>query len=394
MTSSSNRFLVFLIVLLLEFVFIKPQNAYAATSPDLGQAASFSILSSTYTNTVSGTTIGGDLGYTTGPAVAPTVNGVTFVAPASKYTTAGSDQGTALANVNGQSCTSLGVGAVNLNNVTGHTGGVYTPGCYSSGGAMNITTGQTVTLDGAGTYIFKPTGALTTEANTFVVLTNGATACDVFWAPTAATTLGANTTFIGTDIDAAGITIGSTVTWTGRALAYGGTVSTDTDTISSTTCTVASTPTPAPTSSSNSTTSNSTTGGVSIPYCAPLNSRTVDPTIIESNRVSPTSLFVSWGPYSGLNTFNVEYGTTDGNWLYNTDVTGFSTTINNLPVNLPIWVRVAVRSDCTIGSYGQSRLVGGPSLPNTGFAPSEKVTSWLIPVNIFSQISYLFSFGH
>ena len=44
--------------------------ANAATSPSLGMASTFSILASTYTNTVSGTTINGDLGYTTGPAVA------------------------------------------------------------------------------------------------------------------------------------------------------------------------------------------------------------------------------------------------------------------------------------------------------------------------------------
>jgi uncharacterized repeat protein (TIGR01451 family) len=123
-------------------------------------------------------------------------------------------------------CTSLGVGAVNLNNVAGHVTGVYTPGCYSSGGAMNITTGQTVTLSGAGTYIFRPNGALTTEANTFVTLTGGASACDVFWIPTAATTLGAVTAFSGTVIDDAGITIGDAVTWIGRALSFGSTVST------------------------------------------------------------------------------------------------------------------------------------------------------------------------
>ena len=55
-------------------------RALAADAPDLGMAATFGILSSTYTNTVAGTTINGDLGYTTGPAVVPTVNGTTHVA--------------------------------------------------------------------------------------------------------------------------------------------------------------------------------------------------------------------------------------------------------------------------------------------------------------------------
>jgi hypothetical protein len=74
-------------------------------------------------------------------------------------------------------------------------------------------------------------GALTTSANSIVTAINGANACNVWWTPTAATTLGANSTFLGTDIDASGVTIGSTVTWTGRALAFGGTVSTTADTI-------------------------------------------------------------------------------------------------------------------------------------------------------------------
>jgi hypothetical protein len=303
-----------------------------------------------------------------------------------------------LANLNSQVCTyTWAPGAINLATDNLHNGGgtpgQYVPGVYCTGAASAASIGtQGITLVGSGTYIFIINGALTTVDNSVVTLSGGASACDLFWAPTAATTLGANTTFAGTDLDASGITIGSTTTWTGRALAYGGTVSTTTDTISSTSCTAASVPTPVPTSSSNSTTSS--TGGISIPYCAPLNSQTVDPTIIESNRVSPTSIFISWGPYSGLNTFNVEYGTADGSWLYNTDVIGFSTTINNLPVNLPIWVSVAVRSDCTIGSYGQSKLVGGPMLPNTGFAPNERMISWLIPTNIFAGISYLFSFAH
>lgn len=349
------------------FVFSPLSNTYAATSPNLGQAASFSILSSTYVNTATGTTINGDLGYTTGPAVAPTVNGITYINPDSKYTTAGTDQNAAKDDLNGQACTSLGLGAVNLDNVAGHATGVYNPGCYSSGGAMNITTGQTVTLDGAGTYIFKPNGALTTEANATVALLNGASACDVFWVPTAATTIGANTTFMGTDIDAAGITIGSTVNWTGRALAFGGTVSTDTDTITSSTCTASSTPTPTPssgTSSSSSSPSSSTGGTTSGPVL-----NYIPPTIIDSTRVDADSINISWGPYSGTDSFIVQYGLANGEWLYSTNVTGFSTTLNDLPANQPVWVRVAPRDNNSIGAYGEARLVGGPRLPNAGFEP-------------------------
>lgn len=205
-----------------------PLAAHAATTPSLGEATSYGVLGSTYSNATGPTTITGDVGFTTGPAVAP-LGARTNYGSGAPYATAGTDQGTAWANLNAQflaGCTSLGAGAVNLDNVAGHVTGVYTPGCYSSGGAMNITTGQTVTLQGAGTYIFRPNGALTTEANTFVEVTGGASACDVFWIPTAATTLGAVTAFKGTVIDDAGITIGDAVNWIGRALGFASTITT------------------------------------------------------------------------------------------------------------------------------------------------------------------------
>jgi hypothetical protein len=217
-------------------------TAQAATAPDLGTAATYGILSSTYTNTAAGTTINGDLGYTTGPAVVPTVNGTTHVADG-PYATAGLDQGIALADLNGQSCTSLGAGAVALDTINLGAGpGVFPPGCYSSGGAMTITVSTTVTLNGAGVYIFRPAGALTTGANSRVVAAGGACESDVFWAPVGATTLGANAaasltpTLLGTIIDDAGITFGHFANVTGRALSFGGTVTTDATTITVPTC--------------------------------------------------------------------------------------------------------------------------------------------------------------
>ena len=224
-------------------IIISP-TASAAAPQSLGKANSFVILSSTYSNTSGGTTLNGDLGYTTPPATAPTLNGTSHVAD-SIYNQAGIDQGNALSALNAQPCTfNFAPGQIDLASDTTHGAvGVYGPGVYCVKGAASIGGGGTITLTGTGTYIFRMDGALSTSANS-VVASAGASACDVWWTPAAATTLGANSTFFGTDLDASGITIGNTVTWNGQALAFGGTVLTTSDTITGATCAAARANTP------------------------------------------------------------------------------------------------------------------------------------------------------
>lgn len=215
-----------------------PISAFAATTPSLGSAATYGILGSTYTNTSAGTVINGDVGFTTGPAVVPGGTHTNY-GSGSPYAAAVTDQGSALSALNSQSCTfTFPAGAINLSTDTTHgTIGVYAPGVYCSTGAMDI--GGPLTLSGSGTYIFRAVGALTSTAGATVSVSDGASACDVFWTPSAATTLAANTTFIGTVIADAGITVGANTTWSGRSLAAGGTVTTDTNTIAVPVCTVA-----------------------------------------------------------------------------------------------------------------------------------------------------------
>jgi len=226
----------------------------AATAPSLGLATTYGVLGNTYTNTSASVTINGDVGFTTGPATAPLGTHTNYGSGAS-YATAGTDQGSALTNLNSQACTfTFANGAIDLATDTTHGPiGVYTPGVYCTGapGAASIGTAG-ITLSGAGTYIFRINGALTSVVNSHVTLA-GASACDVFWTPTAATTLGASgstgTSFVGTVIDASGITVGEGVSWLGRALAFGGTVTTAVDdTIIVPTC--GAVPPPVPPSSS------------------------------------------------------------------------------------------------------------------------------------------------
>jgi Ice-binding-like/Prealbumin-like fold domain len=225
---------------------VGPVTALAATTPSLGAAATYSILGSTYTNTSAGTTVNGDIGFTTGPAVAPLGTHTNYGSGA-PYSTAGTDQGSALPALASQPCTfTFAPGAIDLSTDTTHgTIGMYAPGVYCSTGAMNV--GGPLTLSGSGTYIFRPDGALTSSPGAVVMSSIGASAaCDVFWTPTQATTLGANTTFFGTVIDDSGITISANTNWLGRALAFGGTVTTDTDTITAPNCAAPANPPPTP----------------------------------------------------------------------------------------------------------------------------------------------------
>jgi len=218
--------------------------AFAATAPSLGTAAPYGVVSSTFTNanTAPQTMINGDVCYTTPPTTPPlTITGSTSTPclPA-----VGTDQGAAVADLLGQACVSLGAGAITLDSVVigANPPGVIPPGCYSSGGAMNLTLSTTVTLNGAGVYVFLPGGALNTGDNSGVLLANGACAGNVFWAPVGAATIGANAalsptpTFVGNILSAAGITLGHFAHLSGRALAFGGTVTTDANTISVPVC--------------------------------------------------------------------------------------------------------------------------------------------------------------
>jgi hypothetical protein len=197
----------------------------AATNPNLGTAASFGVLSETFTNTVAGTIVNGDLGYITPPAMNPTVNGMTYSGASATMTAATSGQDAALVDLNTQvlaSCTDIGVTPLNAVIIAGGPAGTFPPGCYKTALAMTTAVGPVnVTLSGAGTYIFRPGTTLDTLANVNIVLTNGASACDVFWAPIGATTIGADNNFIGTVIGSPAITVGNNVSRIGRALNNG-----------------------------------------------------------------------------------------------------------------------------------------------------------------------------
>jgi Ice-binding-like len=135
------------------------------------------------------------------------------------------DMQTAVTCANGRSC-DINYGAIDLG------GSSLGPGVYCATGAINIT--GILSLNAPGVYIFSTLGTLDTAANAVVQFTGTATAANasVFWVPVGATTIGANSTFIGTVMtSSAAITVSAVSALApGRALS-GSAVTVNTSTI-------------------------------------------------------------------------------------------------------------------------------------------------------------------
>ena len=374
------KIVTIILIILMQFVFFPVQQVNAAQSRvGLGTADSFAVLAGGGITISTASTVTGDVGtYATTTENGfdiLTLNGTNHEGD-SVTQDAKTDLVTAYNDAAGRGPT------INIVGLTVGGGETLTAGVYNS--ASTILLDGTLTLDGEGNadavFIFQAGSALTTASSSKVVLTGGAQACNVYWQVYSAATLGTGTTFVGTIMASQeAITDDGGSTITGRLLASVAAVTLNNTTINKPTCAAGTTGGPALVLTA--------VGAPVSAYCQDLSDQVVPPSIIESRRVDAGSIFLNWGPYSGINTFNVQYGTENGKWLYNTDVTGFSTTINNLPANQPIWVRVAARSYCTIGDYGPSKLVGGPGLPNTGFAPRESVVFYFITVGALVTLS-------
>jgi hypothetical protein len=111
-------------------------------------------------------------------------------------------------------------------------GATINPGVYSVGTSAAMTT--SMTLDGAGIYIFQIGTTLNTTAGVTVNLINGAVWSDVFWQVGTAVTIAGTTTFEGTILGHDAITVGAASTVHGRLLAgaiVAGAVSDDASTV-------------------------------------------------------------------------------------------------------------------------------------------------------------------
>jgi hypothetical protein len=101
-----------------------------------------------------------------------------------------------------------------------------TPGLYNAPVSLGIS--GTVTLDGKdkpdGVFIFQIPSTLTTAVNSAVVLTNKANACNIYWQVGSSATLNTASSFSGTIMAQASVSLGTYSTVNGRILAETGAI--------------------------------------------------------------------------------------------------------------------------------------------------------------------------
>lgn len=202
-------------------------GVYAATSPTLGTAESYSVLGHTTVTNTGNTTMPGDLGVSIGGA--PTGFPPGIVGPPGTIRNAGDSLAAQNANTAAfgtldQGCDTTYTGTKDLV-AENLVAGVYCADAFELSG--------TLTLVGTGVWIFKSASTLTTSSTANVV---GGDPCNVWWRNVSSATLGTNTQLTGSVLSSTSISMQTGATLNGRALAQTGAVTLDTNVITGAAC--------------------------------------------------------------------------------------------------------------------------------------------------------------
>jgi len=198
----------------------------------LGTAGDFAVLGgSTVTNT-GPTTIIGDLGVSPGTAITGFFGTVENDGPGTfTGTSHQADSIAGQARTDAATAYNALAGLAVTTDLTGQDLGslVLTPGVYHFNTSAALT--GALTLNGSGDYVFQIGSALTTAPSSSIVLTNGASAFDVYFQVGTSATLGTSTSFAGTIIADQSNTLNTGASVDGRVISLNGVVTLDTNNI-------------------------------------------------------------------------------------------------------------------------------------------------------------------
>jgi hypothetical protein len=151
--------------------------------------------------------------------------------------------------------------------VTADLGGrTVVPGVYT-GTTLSLTGALTLNAQGNpnAVFVFQSASTLITASASSILLTNGASPCNVYFKVASSTTLGTNSVFVGTVLAHTSITANTGATIAGRLLASTGAVTLDDNTITRPLC-AATPPTGTPTTGrTGGTSTGGSTGGTGGP---------------------------------------------------------------------------------------------------------------------------------
>lgn len=254
-----------------------PSAALAATATvDLGTSGSYSVLGGSTVTNIGPSTLSGDLGVSPGTAITGFPPGLAAGAthradaPAAQ---AKSDLAIAYDQAAGRASTAAVAGDL--------VGRTLIDGVYTSSGPLALS--GTVTFDGKGdpnsVFIVQIAKTLITASASNVATINGAQACHIFWQVGSSATLGTASTFQGTIMAMASISVTTSAHVKGRALARTGAVTLDNDVFTSPDCNNSAPPAP-PTSTATTITSvpSTATAGSPVTVSATVASSTGTPT--------------------------------------------------------------------------------------------------------------------